>query len=763
MPRLPPASCGPALALSLIVPLVMPTPPAMAQTQAASGDPRAPEGGEIIVTALRHETRVQDTPLAVTALSGADLAAAGVRDLDALPVVPGLGFVDGGPSNTRLVVRGIQTVGESTVGLYYDEVPVSGVVGPANDAGGNAPRLKLFDVDRVEVLRGPQGTLFGSGSMGGTLRVLFAKPGDKAQGRIEAEAGWTQGGGFNHTVNAMANVPVVSGLLALRVVAFDDRRSGYISNPLLHLNRFNTDHTYGGRVLARMTPTPNLTLDAAVHYQNAGGDRPIWYGEQGPYVAVNQVRLPSLDEMAIYSLTVHWQGKGLEGTASGSISHRRYDQALSDPSYFFQSDLNNPGVCARLRGGGAACTPTMLADFNAYVRDYIYGLLIGFQRSTTHTGEIRFNSTGKGWLQWTVGGFVSDRYAHDDNTQLKADPVTGVTLNPRVVQVLRIIDDWLTQYAGYGEVAITPAPWLTATAGLRYFDYDRKVGGNVAVPLDLINARLSSYSTVISRDSGTVFKGNIALRPGAETLLYAQAAQGFRPGGVNQVIGLPAELGPYRSDSVWTYEAGLKTSWLDRRLTLNLAAYRTDWRDMQVGGVTVNGPFSVISNAGAARITGFEAEAVLRPVAGLRLEANAGYTDAKLSADQRNANIIATGKQGDRVPYVPRFSAGGAASYGWQAAPGITARLRLDLAHVGASASEFRPDNPFYRRLPAYTLVNLAAGVDLAAGWQANLFAANLFDAVAITSSTANNVSLGRTLNTSARPRTIGLSIGKSF
>ncbi|WP_109808994.1 TonB-dependent receptor [Sphingosinithalassobacter portus] len=748
MRPLTPLWCGVALAIPGA---------AWAQVAPAQQDP------EIVVTALRRETRLQDTPLAVTVVSGRALSAAGIRELTGIPLVPGLGFVDSGPSNTRLIVRGIQTVGEPTVGLYYDEVPVSGVVGPANDAGGNAPRLKLFDVERVEVLRGPQGTLFGSGSMGGTVRVLFRKPDDSWAARVEGEASWTEGGGFNHGINAMVNIPVASGIFAVRAVGYDDYHAGYIDNPVLGLTNFNSDHSYGGRLLARLTPTPDLTLDAAVQYQHGTGDRPIWYGEQGPYQAVNQVRLPSLDELTIYSLTARWDGPGFTGTATGSIAHRRYEVAISDPSYFFQSQQNNPATCARLRGGGNPCTPAMQSAFNDYVQDYVHGLLTGLQRSTTHTGELRFASTGAGWLQWTAGGFVSDRHAFDDNNQFKADPVTGEVLQPLIRQTERVIDDWLTQYAGYGELSATPVGWMTATVGLRYFDYRRKVGGNTVVPLDLINARASAYTMVSSNDSGWVFKGNIAVRPTADLMFYAQAEQGFRPGGVNQVIGLPAELGPYRSDSLWTYELGVKSSWLDHMATLNIALYRTDWHDMQVGGSTPAGPFQIISNAGAARITGVEVEATLRPARGLELSAAGSYTDAKLSEDQRNANIIATGRRGDRIPYVPRFAAGGSASYSWQAAPDVQAHLRLDVTHVGASASEFRPDNVFYRRLPAYTLVNLTADVDLKQGWSVGLFAANLFDEVAITASTANGVSAGRTLNTSARPRTLGVRIGKDF
>ena len=160
-----------------------PSQGASTDTSSATGIP------EIIVTATKRETGLQETPLSISAVTGASLADSGVQDLSHLTQsVPGLVFEDDGPAATRVTIRGIRSVGEPTVGLYYDETPVSGAIGSANDAGGSTPLAKLFDVQRVEVLRGPQGTLYGSGSMGGTLRVIFNKPDFTYEAAVDADA-----------------------------------------------------------------------------------------------------------------------------------------------------------------------------------------------------------------------------------------------------------------------------------------------------------------------------------------------------------------------------------------------------------------------------------------------------------------------------------------------------------------------------------------------------------------------------------------------
>ena len=735
--------------------------PAAAQTEAKT-TPAAAES-EIVVTALRRNSALQTTPMSISAVTGDSLRKADIQNLSQLKNIPGLTFVDAGPANTRVVIRGIQTVGEPTVGVYYDETPVTGVVGAGNDAGGSTPGFKLFDVDHLEVLRGPQGTLYGSGAMGGAVRVLFNKPDNRFASTLDASVSDTAHGGSGNLVQGMINLPVVPGRLAVRAVAFDQTTAGYIDNTVLGFKDINQTHGKGGRLLARLTPADNLTLDAGVFYQDNRGDRPFWNLEAGPYNATNRVRLTSEDILTLYTGSAKWVLDGVTALGSVSYGNRKDYTASGDPSYYFETDLNNASVCAKLRGGGAACTPDQMANFNAYVENYVYGVVFAAQKAHTTTAEFRLSSSDQGRLTWTGGLFYSDRNGRNDNFQFKVDPVSGLPYLPWIRQTNRLIDDELQQTAAFGDATYAFTTKLKLTLGTRFFHYERTVGGNTVVPLDLVNAKANDYTTVKSSESKWVSKVNLSYQRTSDLLIYAEAAQGFRPGGVNQVLGLPQILQPYRSDSLWNYEAGIKTRSLGGHLTVDIDAYRIDWKDMQVLGQTPAGPYSFISNAGAARVNGAEVEAAAR-IGALLLRANASYSDAKLSEDQLNANIIANGRRGDRIPYVPKLTGNVEAEYGWNAWPQWRGYARANAAYVGESFSEFRPTNVYYRRLPAYTLVNARVGVESdTKGWGVYLYADNLFDRVAMTSETATAVSVGHTLVTSMAPRTIGANVRKSF
>ncbi|WP_235890476.1 TonB-dependent receptor plug domain-containing protein [Sandaracinobacter neustonicus] len=192
------------------------SPAALAQVGTAAALPE----DEIIVTALRRDTNLQDTPIAISVSTGAVLERSGSTSFtDLTRTAPSLRIVDSGPGQRRVLIRGIQSSGEPTVGVYYDEVPVSGSVSTSSDAAGTTPDFRLFDVERAEVLRGPQGTLFGSGSMGGTLRIIFKKP-DSTQfaAQVSSTMSSVKGGNVGMSIDSMVNVPIVSDKLAVRVV-----------------------------------------------------------------------------------------------------------------------------------------------------------------------------------------------------------------------------------------------------------------------------------------------------------------------------------------------------------------------------------------------------------------------------------------------------------------------------------------------------------------------------------------------------------------
>lgn len=732
-----------------------------ANSQAALAGPAQPE--DIVVTALKRSTRLQETPLAISAVSGTALANGNIRDIgDLTRQVPGMSTVDAGPGLRRIVIRGIQGAGEPQVGIYYDEAPVSGSPGTTADAGSRGPDLKLFDVQQVEVLRGPQGTLYGSGSMGGTVRVIFRKPSFDYEGAVDGGFSDTKGGGLSYEVNGMVNVPLVEGKLAARLVGYRRDIEGYIDNPGLKRNDINDETTNGGRMLLRFTPTDSLRIDAAAFLQRTKAQQPVWYPDAGKFVTLNQVQLPIKDDYDLYNVTAQWD-VGFATLTGVSSYYKRNTLQGYDTSDQMAGLRNVPSICAALRGGGQPCSTAQFASYNAYVNQYVPSILYQPQDVDSWTNEVRLTSNPGSALNWTAGLFSERRNSFITSGLLRADAISGLPYTPFQIGTSRNISDKLTQRAAFGEASYEVIPDLTLTAGARYFKYKKDIVGETTVGLDLIGARITPPTHVNSKESGWVFKYNAAYKANDNVLLYAQASEGFRPGGVNQVLGLALDLTPYESDSLWNYEAGIKTSWMNGRLLVNLNAYQIDWNNMQVLGTTPNGAYRFISNAGAARVRGFEFESSYSPVAGLDLQANATISEAKLSEDQINPQITASGRKGDRIPYVPKVTLSAAAQYVWPLWQNINGFARADVSYTGSSWSEFRPTNVYQRHIDSYSLTNLRLGIESGADWGAYLYVSNLFDNTAIIYATTDAVRGGKTNAISARPRTIGVNLRKRF
>lgn len=303
---------------------------------------------------------------------------------------------------------------------------------------------------------------------------------------------------------------------------------------------------------------------------------------------------------------------------------------------------------------------------------------------------------------------------------------------------------------------------LTFTQGERYYDYDKTVSGVTTIGLPILGTKASPYNAWKASDDGLLHKSNISYKVNDNAFGYVQAASGFRPGGVNQAIGL-ATATPYLPDSLWTYEAGLKTRLLGDTLNINVSAYLTDWTDMQVSLQGVG--YSYLGNAGSARVKGIEVEVIERPLPGLQLSGNATGLTALLTSDQIATGATptsATGRAGDRVPFIPELTAALSAQYEWALPGELNALVRSDASYVGKSYTDFHYSSttPYYA-MGNYTVFNGRAGVTKK-GWGAYLFANNLFNRTAIVS--AANLIGGSTETVVTRPpRTLGLNFTKTF
>lgn len=756
-------------------------------------EPSAEENGDIVVTALKRKTTVQETPIAITAVTGAALANANITDTYQLTrVVPGLVIRESANGGARVTLRNIQAAGEPTVGLYYDEVPLVGPVGVNNDAGGSNPDVRLFDVERVEALRGPQGTLYGSASMAGTVRLIFAKPNltDYA-GAFEGRLTTIDGGGVGYEANAMVNAPIASDLIGMRFVGFYRHRGGWIDNSLRGLQDINDSESYGGRAMLRIRPSSDLTIDAQAYIQRYDGFVNNWlYGTTAGALATKyDARWPTnhrnSDDLDLFSASANYD----LGFASlvGTISHqRRFLSYTSDASEFFVLNQANAARCRTYfsLASTATCSATQLEQYRTYALSQTPSAAFSEQETKSDTQELRLSSDGRTAFNWTLGVFHSDRNAdiHSDVTLSDAAsgevifPQTvvprianGVVVAPATVIFRRTIQDRLEQTAGYVDASYDITPALSVTAGARYYDYSKTVTGQGVIGNIIIGSGTAPRATSIASDNGWVFKFGANLKLTRDVLLYGTASQGFRPGGVNQVIGLPDAYGPYSSDSLWNYEAGIKTSWFDRALTFNLDVYQIDWSNIQISGQTnaqsTGSTFSFISNAGDARIRGIEVEAAASPWRGLSLRASGSYNDAKLTTDQVSAILTASGKKGDAVPNVPRWTAQGSVEYVQPVGDGLQVSGQVNAGYTGPTWNTFAHTNRYLQFLPGYTEVGARIGLDReAGGWSIALFGNNLLNNVGLTSKgTGTLFGTGNIRSISLMPRTLGLELRKKF
>lgn len=734
------------LAVSTLAILV--ASPALAQESEETGG-----YADIVITAQKRETRLQETPASIHAVTGSTLENAAIYGLNDLArVSPGLVVTDSGPGQRRISLRGIRSSGEPQVAVYYDDAPLAGAPGTTSDSGGNQGDLQLFDVERIEVLQGPQGTLYGASSMGGTIRIIYKKPSDEFAAGVDLVGSTTRYAGENYQANAMVNVPIINERLAVRGVYFRRKNAGWIDNPALGQEKVNREETEGVRLLLQAKPTDWLTLDFGFHYYDAEGANPVWAPSLGEFVSASRVNLDFRDKNRLYTGTSNADLGFADLIVTGAYQDRD-SLFIRDPYYLLRGAYNSQTFCRRRFTAAVCATPQGIQNFNAYVDTVTPVAYVSPQTMTNTSGEARLQSKGNDFLTWTVGAYWSRRNSWVGSNGTLVDASGNLRPNAPLVYT-RQVRDRLRQFAGFGELSIHPADGLSLTGGIRYYDYRRSVAGDTQKGFDLINFAVQPWTVRETKEDGLLYKANIAYQASPKLLVYAQAASGFRPGGANQVLGLPNSFTPYQSDKLWTYEAGTKSTLLNGQFLFNLTAYVTDWKNLQVSGTS--GTFSFLTNAGDARVKGVEIEAVALPARGLQFSTNVNLLSAKLTTDQINDLVIASGRKGDRVPQIPNISYTIAGQYEWDVG-GLKALARTDLNYVSRSYADFRPTSSAYRRLGDYASVGARAGVGNDV-WGAYLFVTNLFDVHGRT--TAGNA-LGSTVEqiTTIPPRTIGLNL----
>ncbi|MCC2979459.1 TonB-dependent receptor [Sphingomonas sp. IC4-52] len=806
--------------------------PAQTQTQSPSevaggSAPALPEDdsnpGEIVVTALKRATSIQQTPLAISAVTAESLVAQGITDSQQLTrTTPNLIINESANGGSRVIIRNLYASGEPLVGLYYDETPITGTSGVSNDAGGTQPGIRLFDVERAEVLRGPQGTLYGASSMGGTIRLIFNKPDlNDFEGAVNGQLTTVKhGSGVGTNLDGMINVPLIDDVLAVRAVAFWDRTAGYIDNSVLGLKDFNKNRTYGGRLMVRFRPAENLTIDGLAVYQDRNSFSPTWnqtryelYGDK--FDQDLRIQTPQSDTFELYSGTLNWDFQFATLTAIASYSKRDLAFNFDYSPYFSRywtgatAPTSVPGYANFLNdcnaGNVAGVTSCSREEYQRFVTQW--GILSAYQPQSTKTTtqEIRL-ADAQHAVKWTVGFFHSNRDNHTQSLLNTVDPATGLQYFPAGYQANpygfasrthldRTIDDTLKQIAFFGEAAWDVNDKLELSVGGRWFEYKKVTGAEVVIPNYVAgNVRLP-YSELSGKESGTLLKFNASYKFNRDVMVYGLASQGYRPGGVNQTLGLPSYATTYDSDQLWNYELGLKSSLFNRKVTFNVDVFQMDWSNVQISA-SYQGAFSFITNTPSkTRIRGVELDTAYYPLDGLALRASGSYTSAKLQGNVSLpsginlctgtppyvgcAVLAGIGKKGNTVPYSPEWTAQASADYTQPLGGDLELYYHGNVSYRSAAwtvydrtAANITPEG---MRLPGFATVGLRFGIQNGDSWGVYAFANNLFDVVgavgkstSATSSTLrpvvdNGVTYPSIYLTASAPRVIGISARTRF
>jgi len=607
--------------------IAMAEPPASQQSAVA----------EVVVTAEKREEPLQQAPLSVSAISGQVLEQQHAVDLaDWAGYVPGLVLGDAGaPGETFLAVDGIGPIGSaSEVGVYIGDTPV-GSSGSFEGANGFSMDLMPYDLDRVEVLRGPQGTLYGASTMGGLIKYVLAAPdpthfsGQIGGDLFGVDHASDPGGG----VRGEANIPLVNDSLALRISGYDENTPGYIDDATTGQKGDNALTQYGGHAAVLWQATNDFSAQVSALYQHSHADNQsfvaLGFTTQQPIAGglsnINTRPEPYTQELQLYDLTLNWNLHWAQLTSVSS--YQQFDNnTVEDLTDYLGGLLGLYGAPAN----------------NQSEFDERYGL-------KKFTQEVRLASPDGRKLEWLVGGY----YTHEDATNYEVFNgynTGGVFLNPLEAVSLPSL---YQEYAFFGDLTYHFSDWFDLTGGVRYAHNNQSFVETEAGSLLGSSPPTAPVLTVPGSSSEGVTTYSVApeLHLTKDVMAYARIASGYQPGGPNIVLpgvtGVPTQFG---SSRLTDYQLGLKATLLDGHATLDLSAFYIDWTKIQVS--VLIGNTSVIENAGSARSEGFDFSGRYSPIQGLVLGATLSYTDAFLT----NAVPSIGAAYGARLPYVPLWS-----------------------------------------------------------------------------------------------------------
>ena len=735
-------------------------PASAAQAAAASATDTADDQVQtVVVTATKRKEFAQSVGSSVSVLSAQKLRDEKLESLsDYVTQLPGVSANSSGtPGQSSLTIRGISPLSAgSKVATYIDEAPL-GSSGIWAQSGGLTLDLMPFDLQRLELLRGPQGTLYGAGSMGGLLKYVLTVPDTHKFGAdVAADAATVDGGkGLGHTFQAHVNVPVLADQLAFSVSGFQKRTPGYVDNVYTKLNDTNGVDQSGGRLAVFWELSDDVTVklnalqqtidasDDAVEsvatpdVQVVSGEPRVISGgtPYGRLVQSNAFAAPFKSKVNFYSGTVDWDLG--QATLTSASSWSKYDV-----NRFANRSLNN----------GTLLPALGLPE----------GLVLGDTVLDTRkfTQELRLTSQDRGRLEWQVGGF----YTHEDQSNVQTQDAFTTAYVP--IAALAPDASYISIPTTYRESAVfADATWkiidqFDISAGVRHSKndqvYDISARGALA---GLPQTPLVTLSTIRSSESDTTWSAGSRYRFTPDIMAYARVATGYAPGGANTPApGVPTPV--VESETLKSYEVGLKSELFDRSVLFDVSVFHIDWRNIQLG--VRLGAISYTDNAGSATSDGVELSTQFRPTKNLNFGLGAAYTDARLTSLKAG---VTTAFLLGRLEDVPEWTATATADYGWQFSNGWKAKIGGAVRWVDKQlGAEPAADAPLFT-LPSYTLVDLTSSL-VAGRTTFGLYVKNLTNARAYQGGYAyqDRTKAVRQIDYyPSQPRTVGVSAMYSF
>jgi iron complex outermembrane receptor protein len=755
---------------------------------------------EIIVTATKRDATIQDIPFSINAQTQQDIQRSGAVTLEDLSRnVAGLTIQNLGPGQSQVSIRGVsagqvvrdQPGVKEQVGVYLDESVIS--------LSLFTPDVDLFDLNRVETLRGPQGTLFGSGSVGGTIRYITNQPKlGVYEGVVEANANMVEESDTGGYVKGAVNVPF-SDKMALRAVGYYTKYAGFVDalgEGGTRKKNVNDGTRAGGRVALLIQPNDNISITPRVVYQEIRADgfnrqeafnlfanpftttRPaIRLGEREQYLLLNE---SFADDTLLGDLTASFDMGAVELTSVTSYIDRSIslDRDASSLSGSVSVDLGFPAAAVML--------PSKLVDTTDLEQ---------------FTQELRLSSNGSGPFQWVFGGFYSkvDRVYNQrlptPGYDAYTDAVLGAGTSAAVANGFPANSPYnasipydIKQKAVFGEASYQ-LDKLTATVGGRYYDFSETrrftSGGLFANGDDQVDETSSD---------GFTPRVLLSYEASDRVTFNAQAAKGFRLGGVNDPLNLPlctpqdaAIFGGFQSyddETLWNYEAGVKSRF--GGVTLNGAVFYTDIKDLQTTLDAGSCSSRVVFNVPKAHTQGVELEISARPAPDLEVGLSGSLVSAEFDSTVTDGTgaVIGGIRKGNRLPSVPNFQVSFYATYTHQLTATTEGYVNVSFQHVGSRYTQAsdQENNPrtfvsglafggasgndatvLNLQLPSYEIVSLSAGLEMDNGVDVIAYVNNLFDENALLSFDRERGGRARLGYTIGQPRTIGVTVRKSF